>query len=97
MSNSESPETAEPSQTPIAANDPQPKSIPSRSATLHQARKFLDDKDVQSSSTERKREFLRSKGLEVTEIDELLAEEAHKEESEVSLQVSCIVTHLSTI
>ena len=43
--------------------------------TLEQARKFLEDEEVRRSPPERKAEFLRSKGFEQRDIDQLLSEE----------------------
>ncbi|KAI0019832.1 peroxisomal membrane anchor protein conserved region-domain-containing protein [Xylariomycetidae sp. FL0641] len=42
--------------------------------TVENARRFLQDQEVRSSSREKKREFLKSKGYEDSQIDQLLAE-----------------------
>ncbi len=44
-------------------------------ATLEQARKFLQDEEVQKSSRERKAEFLKGKGVSQDDIDRLFSEE----------------------
>ncbi|KAI0484547.1 peroxisomal membrane anchor protein conserved region-domain-containing protein [Xylariaceae sp. FL0804] len=43
------------------------------SATLAQARKFLDDETVRSASVEKKRDFLKSKGLDESQVQKLLS------------------------
>ncbi|KAI1844205.1 hypothetical protein JX265_002978 [Neoarthrinium moseri] len=52
---------------------------PAPSTTLEQARRFLSDDNVRSSSAEKKTEFLKSKGISDEDIQKLLAEEAQQE------------------
>jgi hypothetical protein len=52
--------------------------------TLQQARRFLQDEDVQKYPREKKIEFLKGKGLEEDVIQHLLQEEAHGSAPEVS-------------
>ncbi|KAL2195895.1 peroxisomal membrane anchor protein conserved region-domain-containing protein [Corynascus similis CBS 632.67] len=57
----------------------------SREERLEQARKFLQDTQVQNTTSERKVEFLRSKGLSESDIQELLnetAQDGREEESQ---------------
>lgn len=51
-------------------------------ATLEQARKFLQDPQVRIESAERKREFLRGKGISQRDIDALLEEVAQEEQAD---------------
>lgn len=50
--------------------------VESRETRLEQARRFLQDAQVQSATRERKAEFLKSKGLSEGDIEELLKEVA---------------------
>ncbi|KAK4240260.1 peroxisomal membrane anchor protein conserved region-domain-containing protein [Achaetomium macrosporum] len=61
----------------------------SREETLQQARKFLQDTKVQNTTSERKAEFLRSKGLSDADIEELLKEVSQdaRPESQTSSQI----------
>jgi hypothetical protein len=45
----------------------------SRAVTLEQAKKFLQDADVQKQTRERKTAFLQSKGISASDIENLLA------------------------
>lgn len=47
----------------------------SQPATLEQARKFLQDPEVQKATPERKAEFLASKGISPSDIEELLKDQ----------------------
>ncbi|KAK0708980.1 peroxisomal membrane anchor protein conserved region-domain-containing protein [Lasiosphaeria miniovina] len=58
----------------------------SRAASLERARKFLQDDAVQSTSTERKAEFLRTKGIPEGDIDELLKDDVQKEHADAQSQ-----------
>ncbi|KAL2116631.1 hypothetical protein VTJ04DRAFT_8799 [Mycothermus thermophilus] len=64
----EQPAAAEPSVSPS------PSSSPSQEEKLEQARKFLQDAQVQNTTHERKIEFLKSKGLSDEDIQTLLKE-----------------------
>jgi hypothetical protein len=55
-----------------AESAPEPAS--SREETLEQARRFLQDAQVQNTPPERRAEFLKSKGLSETDIEELVQE-----------------------
>lgn len=59
----------------------QPDNIASPESTLDQARRFLQEEAVKDSSREKKVEFLKSKGLEESDITELLEESADTETS----------------
>ncbi len=63
-------------------------------STLEQARKFLQDPDVQKETAERKAEFLRGKGIPQSDINELLkdsTQEAYAEpQTEPETLVVCI-------
>ncbi|KAK4101393.1 hypothetical protein N658DRAFT_523889 [Parathielavia hyrcaniae] len=54
--------------------EPAPEQTPSREEALDHARKFLQDAQVQDTPPERRTEFLRSKGLSESDIEELLKE-----------------------
>ncbi|KAK4153898.1 peroxisomal membrane anchor protein conserved region-domain-containing protein [Chaetomidium leptoderma] len=60
----------------------------SREEALEQARKFLQDVEVQNTTPERKAEFLKGKGLSESDIEELLKEVTHdgRQESQASNQ-----------
>ncbi|KAL2135846.1 hypothetical protein VTI74DRAFT_6609 [Chaetomium olivicolor] len=64
---------------PTEATQPvaEPAAETSRGDTLEQARKFLQDAQVQNATPERKVEFLKSKGLSESDIEGLLKEVAH--------------------
>lgn len=55
----------------------------SREATLEQARKFLQDAQVQNTTPERKAEFLKSKGLSESNIEALLKEVSQDSQASV--------------
>ncbi|KAK4251634.1 peroxisomal membrane anchor protein conserved region-domain-containing protein [Corynascus novoguineensis] len=60
---------------------------PSREERLEQARKFLQDAQVQNTTSERKAEFLKSKGLSESDIQGLMnetAQDGREEESQSS-------------
>ncbi|KAH8899488.1 hypothetical protein GQ53DRAFT_758676 [Thozetella sp. PMI_491] len=69
---------------PPAENDSSSKasSDTPEQATLEQARKFLQDEEVQKSSRDRKVEFLKSKGIAQDDIDKLLLEEEPQKAAE---------------
>ena len=56
---------------------------PPAEATLEQARRFLQDPEVQNTDRNRKAEFLRSKGFDQSVLDALLSEESDSEKSAV--------------
>jgi hypothetical protein len=58
------------------ATEPGPEQSASRDERLEQARKFLQDAQVQGTTPERKAEFLKSKGLSESDIEGLLNEVA---------------------
>lgn len=60
--------------TPAEDSSSQPAT---RESIVEKARKFLEDKEVKESTREKKIEFLRSKGLEEVEINELLGQDNH--------------------
>lgn len=64
---------------------PTPDVTDQTSTTLDQARRFLDDENVRSSSREKKAEFLKSKGISDEDCEKLLSE-ATKVEEEQSAQ-----------
>ncbi|KAI1453782.1 peroxisomal membrane anchor protein conserved region-domain-containing protein [Annulohypoxylon moriforme] len=70
------------SENDAAPETSQPQDVDTPDVTLEQARIFLRDETVQSSSREKKAEFLKSKGLDDAQIHELL------EESEQATQTS---------
>ena len=57
---------------PEKPGNPPPPESPTEPATLEQARKFLEDDEVRLQSRERKIEFLKTKGLQESQIVELL-------------------------
>jgi hypothetical protein len=57
-------------------------------ATLEQARRFLEDPEVQKQTPERKIEFLRSKGLSESDIEELLKDVSQDPQTEPPVVVS---------
>ncbi|KAF7940803.1 uncharacterized protein EAE97_006989 [Botrytis byssoidea] len=57
----------------------------SRTATLEQARKFLEEDDVKNASTDKKIAFLESKGLEGDDIQELLGVSRNDEATNTSI------------
>lgn len=61
-------------------DDQPPKTEPTASPTLDQARRFLSADAVRTSSHEKKAEFLKSKGLNDEDIQILLSEEAQPEQ-----------------
>lgn len=63
--------------------------VPEATATIDQARKFLEDEEVQKDTRERKVEFLKSKGIEEGVILELLDEEGKKAPPKVSGFLDC--------
>ncbi|KAH6620936.1 peroxisomal membrane anchor protein conserved region-domain-containing protein [Chaetomium sp. MPI-SDFR-AT-0129] len=65
-----------------------PEASVSREEKLAQARKFLQDTKVQDTTRERKVEFLQSKGLSSSDIDELLSGEAQDGRLETETQAS---------
>ncbi|TGO49304.1 hypothetical protein BCON_0214g00200 [Botryotinia convoluta] len=58
---------------------------PSRTATLEQARKFLEEDDVKNASTDKKIAFLESKGLVGDDIQELLGVSRNDEATKTSI------------
>lgn len=63
-----------PSWQQAASNETQDSADSSTNSTLDQARRFLQEEAVKTSSTEKKIEFLKSKGLEEADINKLLEE-----------------------
>lgn len=63
-----------PSWQQAASNETQDSAGSSTDSTLDQARRFLQEEAVKNSSTEKKIEFLKSKGLEEADITKLLEE-----------------------
>lgn len=57
---------------------------PSKDKIIEQAKKFLQDDEVKSSSREKKIEFLRAKGLEDTDINGLLEQEEQQQTQQLS-------------
>lgn len=72
--------TTEPSPTTGTRSPPR--------ATIEQAKRFLQDIDVKNTSREKKFDFLKSKGLEDSEIEVLLDEDAKEQSAQVVSQVS---------
>lgn len=66
---------AQPDAQPAA--EPAAEQTTTREDTLEQARKFLQDAEVQNTTPERKAEFLKSKGLSESDIEGLLKEVTH--------------------
>ncbi|KAK1754321.1 peroxisomal membrane protein PEX14 [Echria macrotheca] len=73
-------------QTPQAQPDTETRGDQVQPATREQARRFLQEPDVQKQTTERKADFLRSKGITESEIRELLEEAASEPRTEASSQ-----------
>ncbi|KAL2261202.1 hypothetical protein VTK26DRAFT_4584 [Humicola hyalothermophila] len=67
-------------------NESGPEQSTSPAATLDQARKFLQDAQVQGTTRERKAEFLKSKGLSESDIEGLLNEITHDGQPQASTQ-----------
>jgi hypothetical protein len=65
----------------------------SHEETLKQARKFLQDGQVQNTTPERKAEFLRGKGLSDADIEELLKEVSQDARPESQASVCCSPSH----
>jgi len=57
-------------------------------ATLDQARRFLEDPEVQKQTPERKIDFLRSKGISESDIEELLKDVSQELQTELAIVVS---------
>ncbi|KAK0639244.1 peroxisomal membrane anchor protein conserved region-domain-containing protein [Cercophora newfieldiana] len=67
-------------QAPVEAGESEPnKDAP---ATLEQARRFLEDPEVQKQTPARKIEFLRSKGLSESDVEELLKNVSQEPQTE---------------
>lgn len=77
------PDNAEPAPEAAAAQPAAEQATPSREEKLEQARKFLQDAQVQNTTPERKAEFLKSKGLSEGDIEALLKEVSHDGRPEV--------------
>jgi hypothetical protein len=77
--------TAEPAVAPAAEQGA------SQEEKLEQARKFLQDAQVQDTTPERKAEFLKSKGLSDSDIEGLLKEVTHDGRPESQTSVCSIV------
>ena len=71
----------------VAAEVPAP-SENADASTLDQAKKFLLDPEVQKETPKRKAEFLTSKGIPQSEVDELLRDEILQAQSESKTLVS---------
>lgn len=57
---------------------------PETTATIEQARKFLQDEEVQRATRDRKKEFLKSKGVDEAIIIQLLDERPEESPTKVS-------------
>ncbi|KAK3901948.1 peroxisomal membrane anchor protein conserved region-domain-containing protein [Staphylotrichum tortipilum] len=77
------PDNAEPAPEPAAAEPAAEQTTTSREEKLEQARKFLQDAQVQNTTPERKAEFLKSKGLAEGDIEALLKEVSHDGRPEI--------------
>jgi len=67
----------------------------SQSATLEDARKFLQDPEVQKEPTERKIEFLRSKGVSPSDVEELAKDSSLLPQTEPPVVVGVAVPNFS--
>jgi hypothetical protein len=63
--------------------------VPSRTSTLENARKFLEEDEVKDATTDKKIAFLESKGMNGEEIHELLGISRNLEASSQDAQVRC--------